>query len=298
MIVFRDVTQRMIAEEALAQAFTQGRLEIVDTILHNIGNAINSVTSGVEMLDRELKDNPLIRRLAALASAIKAREDDWMDYIKNDPQGQQVLPFICAIANDFNNQNDGWLQRVGRIKQRATHIADIISTQKSFGNPSIVRKDVNIYKLIDDALKLQQELINKRGIQIDIDCENAPQEIRVQESQFHQMLVNLIKNSIEAIDELIQSGGLNGTPRIHIRTYTNGDFYCLEVIDNGIGIKPENSKLIFAAGYTTKKSGSGLGLHSIANFVIASGGKIQPLSEGIGKGTTMRVMLRLSSILR
>ena len=273
VIVFRDVTQRMIAEEALAQAFAQGRLEIVDTILHNIGNAINSVTSGVEMLDRELKDNPLIRRLAALASAIEAREDDWIDYIKNDPQGQQVLPFICAIANDFNNQSDRWLQRVERIKQRATHIADIVITQKSFGNPSIVHKDVNIYKMINDALRLQQEPIDKRGIQIDIDCENAPQEIRVQESQFHQMLVNLIKNSIEAIDELIQSGDLNETPRIHIRTYINGDFYCLEVIDNGVGIKPENNKLIFAAGYTTKKLGSGLGLHSIANFVIAAGGE-------------------------
>ena len=297
VIVFRDVTQRMIAEEALTQAFAQGRLEIVDTILHNIGNAINSVTSGVEMLDRELKDNPLIHRLAALASAIKAREDDWIDYIKNDPQGQQVLPFICAIAADFKNQNDRWLQRAERIKQRAIHIADIVITQKSFGSSSIVRKDVNIYKMIDEALKLQQESIDKRGIQIDIDCENAPQEIRIQESQFHQMLVNLIKNSIEAIDELIQSGGLNETPRIGIRTYINEDFYCLEVIDNGIGIKEENNKLIFAAGYTTKQLGSGLGLHSIANFVIASGGKIEPLSEGIGKGMTMCVMLRLSSIL-
>ena len=297
VIVFRDVTQRMIAEEALTQAFAQGRLEIVDTILHNIGNAINSVTSGAEMLHRELKDNPLIRRLAALASAIKAREDDWIDYIKNDPQGQQVLPFICAIADDFNNQNNRWLGRTERIKLRATHIADIVITQKSFGNSSIVRKDVSIYKVIDDALKLQQEIIDKRGIQIDIDCENAPQEIRVQESQFHQMLVNLIKNSIEAIDERIQSGGFNETPHIHIRTYIDGDFYCLEVIDNGIGIKPENSKMIFAAGYTTKRSGSGLGLHSSANFVIASGGQIQPLSEGIGKGMTMRVMLRLSSIL-
>ncbi len=295
--VFRDVTQRMVAEEALTQAFAQGRLEIVDTILHNIGNAINSVTSGAEILQRELQGNPLIPRLTALASAIKAREDNWIDYIKNDPQGQQVLPFICAIAADFKNQNDRWLQRAERIKQRATHIADIVITQKSFGNSSIVRKDVNIYEVIDDALKLQQESISRRGVEIDIDCENAPQEIRIQESQFHQMLANLIKNSIEAIDELIQSGGLNETPRIRIRTYVDGDFYCLEVIDNGIGVEQENNKLIFAAGYTTKKSGSGLGLHSIANFVISAGGKIEPVSEGIGKGMTMRVMLRLSSVL-
>ncbi len=59
----------------------------------------------------------------------------------------------------------------------------------------------------------------------------------------------------------------------------------------------DRHRLIFTAGYTTKKEGSGLGLHSAANFVIASGGKIYPLSGGIGKGTTMRVMLRRSSTL-
>jgi len=55
--------------------------------------------------------------------------------------------------------------------------------------------------------------------------------------------------------------------------------------------------LLFAPGYTTKRNGSGLGLHSVANFVIGSGGRIQALSDGAGKGTTMRVMLPLSSVL-
>ena len=47
VIVFRDVTERKRTDEALARAYTQGRLEIVDTLLHNIGNAINSVTIGI-----------------------------------------------------------------------------------------------------------------------------------------------------------------------------------------------------------------------------------------------------------
>ena len=51
------------------------------------------------------------------------------------------------------------------------------------------------------------------------------------------MLVNLVKNSIEAIDEIIQSGGLNETPRIEVKAYINGDFVCLDVTDNGIGIE-------------------------------------------------------------
>ncbi|MDE2814288.1 MAG: ATP-binding protein, partial [Gemmatimonadota bacterium] len=132
-------------------------------------------------------------------------------------------------------------------------------------------------------------------IQTHVDCGNAPAEVRIQETQFNQMLVNLLKNAMEAIEELKKSGGLKGQPRIEIRACIQQEFFVLEVQDNGIGIEQKNLKAIFGAGYTTKQEGSGLGLHSAANFVTGSGGKIQPLSDGYGTGTTMRVSLRLNS---
>ena len=297
VVVFRDVTHRVIAEEALMQAFAQGRLEIVETILHNIGNAINSVTIGINVLQENLVGNQLIHRFSTLADMVKAHQEDWIDYIKNDPKGQQVLPFIIALATDFTEQNRKVVETLERVNERVTHIIDIIRTQRSSNQSTMARKTIDLQQAILSAVKLQQDSIDKRGIQVDVDCGDAPQEIQIQESQFQQMLVNLLRNSIEAIDELIQSGGLNETPRIEVKAYTNEDFLCLDVTDNGIGIAPESLKLIFSAGYTTKESGTGLGLHSSANFVIGSGGKIYPLSEGIGKGTTIRIMLRHSSII-
>ena len=297
VIVFRDVTHRAIAEEALKQAFAYGRLEIVETILHNIGNAINSVTAGINVLQENLEENQLLHRFSALADMVKAHQDDWVGYIKNDLKGQQVLPFMIALAADFADQNKKVVETLERVSERVTHIVDIIRTQRFSNQSSMTWKNIGLQQTILSAVKLQQDSIDKRGIQIHVNCENAPQEIRVQESQFHQMLVNLVKNSIEAIDEHNRSGGLNETPRISVRAYVSEDILCLDVTDNGIGIAPENLKLIFTAGYTTKESGTGLGLHSSANFVIGSGGQIYPLSEGIGKGTTMRIMLRYSSVI-
>ena len=296
VIIFRDVTEQMIAEEALARAFAQGRLEIVDTILHNIGNAINSVTVGIETVHQSLVDNQLLRRFRALAEAVEARRDDWTGYISNDPQGQKVLPFVVALAKDFSTQSEGLTQTVERVKDRANRIADIVRTQKALGNPNMDRKDLNLEAALQSAVRVLQDSLKKREIEIEVDCSDAPEEIRIQDSQFHQMMVNLIKNSIEAIDELAASSGLRDVPRIVVRAYKQGDFLHLDVTDNGIGIDKKNPKVLFAAGYTTKKSGSGLGLHSAANFVIGSGGQIRPLSEGTGKGVTMRVMMRLSSI--
>ena len=296
VIIFRDVTRQMVAEEALERAFAQGRLEIVDTILHNIGNAINSITIGIETVHENMLKDHLVRRLCALADAVKARRDDWGDYIKNDAQGQKVMPFIIALAEDFTVRNEAWVKTVDRVRDRAKHIADIVRTQKAIGRPSVDRTDVDLRGALKDAVKVLQDSISKRGIRVEIDCKNAPKEIRIQESQFHQMMVNLIKNSIEAIDELATSGGLEDRPRIQIRSYIEEDFLNFEVSDNGIGIENTVLKKLFAAGYTTKKLGTGLGLHSAANFVIGTGGRIYPLSDGIGKGTTMHIRLLLASV--
>ena len=297
VIVFRDVTERIRAEEALSQAFAQGRLEIVDTILHNIGNAINSVAIGVGTVREELARKKLVRRLSSLAEAVEAHREDWIAYLQTDPQGQKVMPFILALAKDFAAQNVQLKRTVERVENRVKHIVEIVRTQRSLDTGTLARKEINLRKAITDAAKILHESIAKRGVEIQIDCKSAPKEIRTQESKFHQMLVNLIKNAIEAIDDLEKSRGLEAKPCIQIRSCIKEDFLVLDVTDNGIGIEESRSKIIFAAGYTTKQKGSGLGLHSIANYVIGAGGQIHPLSKGIGKGTTMRVKLRLASVM-
>ena len=295
VVVFRDVTERVRAEEALAQAFAQGRLEVMDTILHNIGNAINSVAIGIGTLKAELANNPLIERLAALSETVKAHAGDWGDYVQHDPQGQQVRPFLLALAADFVEQNRELIRTVERVNSQTSHIVDIVRAQRGFDSKAMTSKDVNLRQAILGALKIVQDSFASRGIQTHVDCGNAPEEVRIQETQFNQMLVNLLKNAMEAIDELKKSGGLKGQPRIEIRACIQQEFLVLEVQDNGIGIEQKNLKAIFGAGYTTKQEGSGLGLHSAANFVTDSGGKIQPLSDGYGTGTTMRVSLRLNA---
>ena len=296
VIVFRDATERKRTDEALARAYTQGRLEIVDTLLHNIGNAINSVTIGIGTVYENLVKNRLTSRLRALADAIEGHQDDFGDYVTNHPQGQKVAPFVIGLADDFMSQDQKLAETVSRVQQRAEHIADIVRMQKSLGKSSVYRKDINLRQAIDDAITVLAESIRKRDIEVQIECNNTPEEIRTQESQFHQMLVNLIKNSVEAIDELATSVGLREPPSIKIRCNVKLTSLILEVTDNGIGIEKDKFTIIFEGDYTTKESGSGLGLHSIANFVDGLDGKIYPVSDGLGKGATIRVILPLSSV--
>lgn len=296
VVVFRDVTEHMRAHEALARAFAQGRLEIVETVLHNIGNAINSVAIGIGTVHEQLKGNRFIRRLQALAHTLKTHEHDWIDYLRDDPKGRQAMPFLFALANDFGEMETQLVQTVERVQDRVAHITDIVRTQQGFDKDMTVLKDLNLEETINAAIQVLQDSIHKRGIRLLVNCVGAPAQVRIRESQFHQMVVNLVKNSIEAIDELTLSGASNEPPEIHIRSYAEDEFLVIDVIDNGVGIDPKDLKGIFDSGYTTKNTGSGLGLPSGASYVASVGGSLEALSNGVGKGATLRVRLGLSFI--
>ena len=362
--ISHDITEERQAQEREYEAYAQGRLEIVDAILHNIGNDLNSVTIGIGTV-QNLLTGKLTNYLSSLANAIKEHQDDFSDYVKNDPQGQKVAKFIIALADDFKKRDAELTKTVSRVSERAQSVAEVIGTNFKESIGGRYRKDIDPRKAVDNAVIVLQNSIKERDIEVIIDCDNAPEVISIQESQFHQMLVNFIKNSIEAIDDLRMSGSLSEAPflffsaqaehqsdlsdgviseglrqefshhrillsdnisvltegletrwliidqdktymvrkeagmlNIHtafvkIKFYSKSGSLILEVSDNGIGIEENKLETIFRPGYTTKSSGTGTGLHSIENFIKKCNGQIQAMSDGIGKGATMQVILPL-----
>ena len=297
--VFRDVSERRMQEEALTQAFAHGRLEVIDTVMHNIGNAINSVATGVGTLYGWFEDNELVRRFEAVSSLAQAHEHYWISWLERDAQGRKLRPFLVSLVSDLSRRQNDLRQTATRVRERVRHIEDIIRTQASFTNGTVERKVIHLPRAIGDVVKLVEESLEHRSVTVAIDCSRAPTEILVQESRFLQMLVNLVKNAMEAIAERLTRLGDPGgdwRPTVRLEAYRTARGLVIDVIDNGIGIESARLRSVFNAGYTTKRDGTGLGLHSAANFVIGSGGSIQPLSDGIGHGTTMRVTLRLPEL--
>ena len=294
--VLRDVSERKIEQEALSQAFAHGRLEVIDTVLHNIGNAINSVAIGMDTLHERYEDSELIRRFNALANLVGAHGHDWTTWLEHDAQGRRLRPFLLSLIEDLNGEQEVLRKTATRVRDRVRHIVDIIRTQESFTDGTVERKMVALRRAVNDAVRVIRESLGRRGVAMEVDCSRAPTEILVQESRFQQMLVNLLKNAMEAIDEraarLENDPGWRPAIRVLARQAERTGFLVIDIVDNGIGIDPARLSSVFNAGYTTKKNGSGLGLHSAANFVIGSGGTIHALSDGIGRGTTMRVTLR------
>ena len=296
VVVLRDISQRVLAQQAILDAFSEGRLEVLETIVHNIGNLINHVDIGVGTIAANLKEKPLLRRFSAVMKAIEEHKDDLASFLQDDPKGQKAIEFLSALNRDLLHNNERLINTTERVVKAISQIVNIVRAERSAKRKTQLFKDVRPSEAINECVKMLRESLDKRGIEVAVKCGDLPAIIRIQESRLNQLIINLIKNAIEAIEELRLATKTTIDARIEIRAYDDGKFLIIEVIDNGIGIDPQNTPELFRAGFTTKQSGTGLGLHSAANFVVATGGGIEAISAGIGRGSTFRVRLRLTSI--
>ena len=104
------------------------------------------------------------------------------------------------------------------------------------------------------------------GISIKLKCKNSELFLKCDADQINRVFLNLIKNSIESIQEKSQKNG-EFTKIIDIEILNNNDYITANITDSGTGFPKENIKNIIKPYFTTKPSGSGLGL-SIVNKII------------------------------
>ena len=139
--------------------------------------------------------------------------------------------------------------------------------------------DINL--LVEDTLDKLNPLLEEKNIKVNNSILDDEIFINGDYNRLSQAIINIIKNSIEAIS-------INGI--INIKTEIKDNFYYLTVEDNGVGMTKEVISKIGNPFFTTKNSGTGLGVSLIYEIVEAHHGKIKYESE-YGKGT--KVILKL-----
>ena len=105
----------------------------------------------------------------------------------------------------------------------------------------------------------------------------------VDATQLQQVLVNLVKNAMQAMT----TGGV-----LTLQTGETSDGVWVSVADTGGGVPQEQINRIFEPFYTTKKKGSGLGLMIVQRIVSAHNGRVE-VESNVGRGATFRVWLPL-----
>ncbi|MCP4546062.1 MAG: hypothetical protein GY835_06315 [bacterium] len=123
---------------------------------------------------------------------------------------------------------------------------------------------------IESLLNMLGDRLTESGIDLVCDLAVDLPKIPLDHQGFRQVLLNLVQNSIEAIEDQGQ---------IRIRTMVEGNWVLVDVEDNGCGMSAEQCEKIFRAFYTTKTDGSGLGLALSQRIIRKHGGALSVSSE-------------------
>jgi PAS domain S-box-containing protein len=142
----------------------------------------------------------------------------------------------------------------------------------------------NINNLVSESVAFLRPEIEERDILVETELRSDLPLLSVDRTQLKQAFYNIIKNSFQAMTQ----GGL-----LRIHTDLTQDHVSVSFEDNGGGIDAEVMSKIFEPYYTTKASGSGLGLLIVRRIVREHGGEID-LSSDAGKGLTLTIRLPLS----
>ncbi len=159
--------------------------------------------------------------------------------------------------------------------------AGLIKFVKEFRNLTHVPKpnltEVLVKDLLDQMAMLHKKELADHGISSAVQAQTEALVVQADKTMIEQVLINLIKNAIQAFDG-------QSDKKIILSAHTNEGHVIISVKDNGSGIDADAIERIFVPFFTTKKTGSGIGLSLSRQIMRQHGGQITVKSK-LGEGT-------------
>ena len=164
-----------------------------------------------------------------------------------------------------NEDQQSFKENLKIINSQIKQIENLVNEFSDFARmPKPTLKRNNLVKLLNENIKLLSE-VNK-SIEINLNKKDEEILLECDKEQISRVFINLIKNSIESIEQKVEKNP-DFKKKILIDISSNNDHILISIEDNGVGFDKNNIEEILNPYYTTKKNGTGLGL-SIVNKII------------------------------
>ncbi len=291
--ISRDITAIKAAEARLEDAHRQllessrlaGMAEVATSVLHNVGNVLNSVNISSSLVAEKVRHSKAAN-LAKVVALMQEHAADLPGFFAHDPKGRQLPAYLGTLAERLAGEQKEMLQELALLGKNIEHIKEIVAMQQSYARVSGVLESLSVVDLAEDALRMNAGAMERHQVRLVREYGEVP-PILVDKHKVLQILVNLIRNAKYALDEKN-----SGDKQITLRVGMNGNgMVKVSVADNGVGIPRENLTRIFEHGFTTRREGHGFGLHSGALAAREMGGSLHVHSDGHGQGATFTLEL-------
>lgn len=202
----------------------------------------------------------------------------------NNPLQSVMGVLALASRGGLDEGNERYLTLARDELQRAARLTQELRNLHHPSTPE-ARRATDVNDLLSQVLELTRQQARRGGVTVEWEPQEDLPAVRANPDQLHQVFLNLVLNALEAMPD----GG-----RLSVRAERTADPAGLRVAfrDSGHGIPEDALPHIFDAFYTTKPSGTGVGLFVCRSIVEQHGGTIA-VESGVGEGTTFDVWLPL-----
>ena len=189
----------------------------------------------------------------------------------------------------------GWVERIkshpndalntaNEMKSDMVRLEQIAERFSQMGSKSVLKR-ISINNLIDVQIKYLRKRIPSLGKDTELNVSKGKDIfITGNEILLGWAIENIIRNGIDSIK--------SSKGKVDITVAKEGNYACLDITDNGIGINKKDWKNIFKPGFSSKKRGWGLGLSLVKRIINEiHHGTIKVVSSTIGRGTTIQIKL-------
>jgi PAS domain S-box-containing protein len=283
-----DAKLEQVHKQLLETSRQAGMAEVATSVLHNVGNVLNSVNVASTFVADSLRQSRA-GNLSKVVALLREHEADLGNFITSDPKGKQLPQYLAQLAEHLAGEQTAALEKLDRLQKSVEHIREIIAMQQNYAKVSGVLESLPVAELVEDAVRMNTGSMERHNIKVLREFAETP-PVLVDKHKVLQILVNLIRNAKHACND---SGKTD--KQIILRLVNGNERVKISVTDNGIGIPAENLTQIFNYGFTTRKDGHGFGLHNAALTAKEMGGSLAAFSEGPGRGATFTLELPLNN---
>jgi len=261
-----------------------GMAEIATNVLHNVGNVLNSVNVSAGLIVESVKKSRA-SSLARVVVLLQEHAHDLGTFITNDPKGKNVPAHLAQLSQYLLADQGAIVRELDSLQRNVEHIKEIVAMQQNYATFGGVKEMIDIVNLVEDGLRITEGGLRRHCVEVSREFEKVP-AMNVEKHKILQILVNLLRNAKHACQESDRAD-----KRLTVRVANGDGRIRVSVIDNGVGIPPENLTRIFNHGFTTRKDGHGFGLHSGALAAKEMGGSLTVHSDGLGQGAAFTLEL-------
>ncbi len=295
--VAQDITERKRMDEERHQLQDRlvetsrrlGMADVATSVLHNVGNVLNSINVSVGIMTTTIRQS-LVGDVRKVSQLLNEHNEDLGIYLSQDVKGKQIPGYLAQLAEHLLKEQEVTTKELESLIGSAEHAKECVAMQQGMVKAGGLLEPVILADLVEQALSINKLLLDQVVVNLTKDYQDIP-EVMVDKHQVLQILVNLVRNSVQAmqaVDERILTVRIGLTP-------DKKNMVKLEVSDTGEGIHQDHVTRIFSQGFTTKKEGHGFGLHSGALLAKNMGGSLHVRSQGLGCGATLILTLPIGT---